>query len=67
VPKAKEEKKRKRRPGAGRKPLGKGRYLFKLYPSTHELIKEGAALAGISKSEFVERAILKTKSKGQRT
>jgi Ribbon-helix-helix domain len=51
-------KPRKRRPGAGRKPLGKKKATFALRPETIELIKQRAAKAGIPKSHYVEQAVL---------
>ena len=51
-------KKKKRRPGAGRKALGKLRVNFKLKPETNELIERRAAQAQITRSEYVERTIL---------
>ena len=52
------KKTRKRRPGAGRKPLGKLRVNFKLKPEINELIERRAAQARITRSEYVERTIL---------
>jgi uncharacterized protein (DUF1778 family) len=52
------KKARRRRPGAGRKPLGKLRVNFKLKPETNQLIERRAAKAQISRSEYVERVIL---------
>jgi hypothetical protein len=49
---------RKRRPGAGRKPLGKKKVMYKLMPQTIELINRRAAKAKITRSEYVERAVL---------
>jgi hypothetical protein len=48
---------RKRRPGAGRKKLGKEKFTFKLFPDTHQIIGQRAKEAGISRSEFVEAAV----------
>ena len=51
-------KPRKRRPGAGRKPLGRKKAMFTLKPETIELVKRRAAQARMTRSEYVEQAIL---------
>jgi hypothetical protein len=52
------KKTRRRRPGAGRKPLGKLKVNFKLKPETNQVIEHRAAQAQITRSEYVERTIL---------
>jgi hypothetical protein len=46
------------RPPCNRRYLGKKKTLFKLYPNTIALITRRAAKMGISRSEYVERAVL---------
>ena len=53
------KKRRMRRPGAGRKPLGKKRVMYKLMPETIEAVKKRASELGISRSEYVEGAVRK--------
>ena len=48
------------RPGAGRKPLGKIRVMFKLLPGTPAIIGTAAAAEGLSRSEFAERTLRPT-------
>jgi hypothetical protein len=50
--------KKRRRPGAGRKPLGKKRVTYKLMPETIELVKKHSKTVGVSQSEYVEVAVL---------
>lgn len=57
-------RKQQQRPGPGRKPLGKVRVMFKLYPETKKFIDERAAAAKLTKSEFVEQAILRVPRQG---
>jgi hypothetical protein len=49
--------KKRRRPGAGRKPLGKKRVTYKLMPETIELVKKASGMARSSQSEYVETAV----------